>query len=741
MRDLPGICDQLLSASVNGVCQGILLAGLVFLGLRATGRTNAATRHAILFFTLLLLVALMVPHWTGASFRLARSENNKVDRGSAPVLDTSKWSIEEEAVPGAPVLQEELSQEFPYDTAQAPDLDVARNVLKVSPPVSELGTEASVTVAASRTPFLENLRRLASRLVNPMSVEFGIPKHAGIYLMIVCVAVIMIKVLVLLFRLAQIRNLKLNSIIPGNELSDLFQRLRKRQGAARDVTLRISREIKAPLFLGFFHPLILLPAELAEEAKQSDTEQVLRHELAHLRRCDDWANLVQHLIQAFLFFHPAVWWISRQLSLDREIACDDHVLEQSGRRAYAFLLANLAGRMRGYPPLAPGTSGNKNQLKQRIDMVLDSCRNNSPHLARMRVGCMTTAAALFAAAAICYAPRLALAQNEPTQEPQDLRPPSERSPRDESGPFVVPLPPAFPPGPRMNRGDLPRIAGQPQPPGAPRMPRAPIVRSLLEDREGNIWVGTQPGFGPGERPLEERLARLERMVQTLMSHFDLNPGEGDFHGKARTDEEVIREKMPGPHPYPRSTGNISRGRQIIMGKLDRIRLDKGWDGLPLSEVIKDLGNESRKRDPDKRGINFIINPNVSTAAPAIDPATGLPIASGAPAEPVDVGATLIKINPVLTDVSLADLLDAIVKVADHPIKYSIEDYAVVFSVKSADNLPMGFGRRLREQDRDKLNAQFEMLEREKRKLSQQIEKLQKEQEKLEQSSKEKPGDR
>jgi tetratricopeptide (TPR) repeat protein len=154
-----------------------------------------------------------------------------------------------------------------------------------------------------------------------------------------------------------------------------------------------------------------------------------------------------------------------------------------------------------------------------------------------------------------------------------------------------------------------------------------------------------------------------------------------------------REALPLPNPYARSMAiNTSRGRQIIVSKLDRIRLDKGWDGLPLSEVIKDLGDESRKRDPERKGINFIINPNTeaaSAAAPtAIDPATGLPIPAAAPAEPMDVGATLIKTGTILADVRLADLLDAIIKVADHPIKYSIEDYAVVFSAKSRDPLPL-----------------------------------------------------
>ena len=109
------------------------------------------------------------------------------------------------------------------------------------------------------------------------------------------------------------------------------------------------------------------------------------------------------------------------------------------------------------------------------------------------------------------------------------------------------------------------------------------------------------------------------------------------------------------------------------------------NGLPLSEVIINLSDEARKRDPEKRGINFLISQNVdSGGAPATAAATvgpdGQPLPA-APAEQMDIGSIQIKINPPLTDVRLADALDAIVKVADKPIKYSIEDYAIVFSLK------------------------------------------------------------
>jgi hypothetical protein len=130
------------------------------------------------------------------------------------------------------------------------------------------------------------------------------------------------------------------------------------------------------------------------------------------------------------------------------------------------------------------------------------------------------------------------------------------------------------------------------------------------------------------------------------------------------------------------------GREVIMNKLERIRLDTvRYDGLPLGEVVIHLRDEARKRDPEKKGINFLINQNLDPGEATAPPAPmlgpdGTPLPP-APVEAVDVGATAIKINPPLNDVRLVDVLEAVVKVADHPIKYSVEDYGVVFSPRGS----------------------------------------------------------
>ena len=159
------------------------------------------------------------------------------------------------------------------------------------------------------------------------------------------------------------------------------------------------------------------------------------------------------------------------------------------------------------------------------------------------------------------------------------------------------------------------------------------------------------------------------------------------------EPSTSRRELPIPNPYASDTRiYTSQGRQRIVSKLNQIRLDNVFfDGLPLGEVIKVLSDEAKKRDPDKKGINFIINPNapapVIQAAPITDPNTGLQLPP-APVEAVDVSGISIKLNPALTDVRLADVLAAIVQVADHPIKYSIEDYGIVFSLKGEEPTPL-----------------------------------------------------
>jgi ankyrin repeat protein len=114
--------------------------------------------------------------------------------------------------------------------------------------------------------------------------------------------------------------------------------------------------VEVPTLIGWLRPTILVPASVFIGLTPDQLEAILAHELAHVRRYDYLVNLFQTLIETILFYHPAVWWISRKLREERENCCDDIALEvMQDRLVYASALAQLeAGRGM---PLALTASG------------------------------------------------------------------------------------------------------------------------------------------------------------------------------------------------------------------------------------------------------------------------------------------------------------------------------------------------------------------------------------------------
>src|SRR4051812_20226957 len=142
---------------------------------------------------------------------------------------------------------------------------------------------------------------------------------------------------------------------------------------SRPVQLLISGEAKVPAAIGFFRPAVVLPAWLLEEMSAKEVRHVAIHELSHLRRWDDWTNLLQQIVKALFFFHPAVWWMESRISLEREMACDDSVLQRSPNpREYAECLARIAERSflhRGLA-MAQAAVSRVQQTSQRVARIL-----------------------------------------------------------------------------------------------------------------------------------------------------------------------------------------------------------------------------------------------------------------------------------------------------------------------------------------------------------------------------------
>jgi GWxTD domain-containing protein len=121
-------------------------------------------------------------------------------------------------------------------------------------------------------------------------------------------------------------------------LAALARRLR----LSRPVVLLESSLADAPLTIGVLRPAILMPVGILTGLPTAQVEAILLHELAHIRRFDYLVNLAQSLIEGLLFYHPAVWWVSRTVRAERECCCDDAVVSITGDApAFARALSAL----------------------------------------------------------------------------------------------------------------------------------------------------------------------------------------------------------------------------------------------------------------------------------------------------------------------------------------------------------------------------------------------------------------
>ncbi|MCC6486900.1 MAG: HEAT repeat domain-containing protein, partial [Candidatus Hydrogenedentes bacterium] len=133
------------------------------------------------------------------------------------------------------------------------------------------------------------------------------------------------------------------------------------------------QRIAVPTVVGVIRPMVLLPASLASGMPPQQIELLLLHELAHIRRYDHIVNIAQRLIEAALFFHPAVWYVSHRIRVEREHCCDDLVIVLGGERyAYAESLVAAAALATGMrlSPAALAATGKPSQLRRRIHRLL-----------------------------------------------------------------------------------------------------------------------------------------------------------------------------------------------------------------------------------------------------------------------------------------------------------------------------------------------------------------------------------
>jgi beta-lactamase regulating signal transducer with metallopeptidase domain len=162
----------------------------------------------------------------------------------------------------------------------------------------------------------------------------------------------------------------------GNEILELLE-------ISRPVCLLSSTRVQMPLMLGYFKPLVLIPASMLSQFPPEQIEAILAHEIAHIYRRDYLVNLLQSWLEIIFFFHPALWWMSTVVRDEREKCCDDLAVRISGDSlVYAKALASVEG-MRQPFPLVMSLGAGRRGLLQRIERLLQPRQEAGIDLARL----------------------------------------------------------------------------------------------------------------------------------------------------------------------------------------------------------------------------------------------------------------------------------------------------------------------------------------------------------------------
>lgn len=155
----------------------------------------------------------------------------------------------------------------------------------------------------------------------------------------------------------------------ATELQDVFERLRQRLGVTSAVQLMHSALVEVPTVVGWLRPFVLIPVGCLSGMSPSQIEAILAHELGHIRRHDYLVSVMQSMVESLLFYHPAVWWVSKQVRNERECCCDELAVSVCGDRlTYARALSQLEERRSLYPDVALGVDGGG--LTMRIKRLL-----------------------------------------------------------------------------------------------------------------------------------------------------------------------------------------------------------------------------------------------------------------------------------------------------------------------------------------------------------------------------------
>ena len=340
-------------AVLNSLWSGILLSGVVICLLRIFRQTSAQTRFAIWWLTLLTVIGL--PLLFGFS-----------TRARTPLTNPS---------PANPILA--YHPTTPEKSLDVPKVSTAR--VDASEAVRGRMDEMGAAVETQVMPQGKHTPRTRRFGTNPLYLSVPLPPLQWVLFAFfgwLIVAGVMVGRVVRSY--CYTRALKRDAKVLPQPYPERLMHAKASVGLKSTVQLCDSVGVSQPMAVGLIHPAILIPKSVTDQLTSAEFDLVLLHELAHIKRWDNWTLLLQKLAESLFFFNPAIWWIGRKLNQEREIACDDLTVGTAGESlTYAACLTKLIelNLCQRYPGLATSVIYSKKLIFRRIEMLLDKNRN------------------------------------------------------------------------------------------------------------------------------------------------------------------------------------------------------------------------------------------------------------------------------------------------------------------------------------------------------------------------------
>ena len=418
----------------------------------------------------------------------------------------------------------------------------------------------------------------------------------------------------------------------GNpELLARARSLAGRLNVPRRFRLIESPGLTTPIAFGVIQPAVGLPVSFTEQFDVARQQAMLAHELAHLAARDPFWCLLADLLASLLWWHPAVWWMRRQLHLASETAADEaSLLIHNGPGLLAECLVEFGQRLAGPSPAGQlRVSGFRSHLGRRVHRLLHledrpwSAPSPCPAALIRTLAPMATIAVLV----LCTA----------WIAPADFK----------KGDVMTAMKLNW----KQSLATFSLVAGLTSPNASPA---GAAKTSPGADNQAQVEPTSTPA--PATAATDSRPAEPAAPATSA---------EGP--ASAVTVPAVTAASRAEPEPAKPGARTEARLKKIV---LHEVR----FEDLPLTEVLAFLRDEALKLDPEKTGVNFLIAPNPR----AIPGQPWQPAAA-----PVDISEVPIKFSLSLRNVTMRDVLDAIVRVSEKPIEYSLEDYGVVFSPRTS----------------------------------------------------------